>query len=536
MGRGEYGTGTRPSPVLALVIAAAVWPLGLRAQEGCQFVEGAGNLRTVDFGGNPITYVSTPNLVCRDGVRMRADSAVAYRASSYVQMIGRVRFEDPERILTARTAEYFTAAGRLQAHDSVELTEKSDDGMIRGEELIYLRAGPERALDQLNMSGGRPKARLYVGPSPDTAEPSPDEPEAGSGGSNAPYDVEADRILLEGDSYFRALGRVSIQRGELQAFGDSVEYDQVGGTLHLSGQARMIPNQGREITAGVIHALLSEGEIHEVMARGDAVLVSENARLTAPLVHVFFADGVMARLVAIPITPRSVAPREPLVAVPPSGTADAARPVATAETLTIVADSLDMLTPAEVLERIHATGTARAESSARDSLNTPETPAVARTDWMEGDTIIAEFEPVTGPAGPPQGEPGAADVQVRRLSAVGSARSLYRMEPNDSARTRGDRRPAIHYVTAASITIDMHDGEIERMEVRGATDGVHVEPAGGAVPDSAATDTAGADTATVSGAAQRGGAADPPQEPPGGGGPDPEAPAPLPARGLAMAR
>ena len=301
--------------------------------------------------------------------------------------------------------------------------------MIRGEELIYLRAGPERALDQLNMSGGRPKARLYVGPRPDTAEPSPDEPEAGSGGSNAPYDVEADRILLEGDSYFRALGRVSIQREELQAFGDSVEYDQVSGTLHLSGQARMITNQGREITAGVIHALLSEGEIHEVMARGDAVLVSENARLTAPLVHVFFADGVMARLVAIPITPRSVAPSEPLVALPPSGTADAARPVATAETLTIVADSLDMLTPAEVLERIHATGTARAESSARDSLNTPETPAVARTDWMEGDTIIAEFEPVTGPGWP----------------AAGRTRRCQR--PGHAAQRRGQRPLPLSYGT-----------------------------------------------------------------------------------------
>ena len=133
----------------------------LAAQQGCSFIEGTGNLSQVNFGGNPITYVSTPNLVCRDGVRIRADSAVVYESSSYVELIGRVRFEDALRRLTATRAEYFTTVGRLQAHGSAQIEQKDDGGVIRGDEMIFLRAGPERARDQVDVSGNRPTVVKY---------------------------------------------------------------------------------------------------------------------------------------------------------------------------------------------------------------------------------------------------------------------------------------------------------------------------------------------------------------------------------------
>ena len=114
----------RGARVLALV--AAFGFLGAAdavAQEGCDFQEGSGTLRTLDEGGGPITYVSTPNLVCRDGVRIRADSAASFQSSNYVQLLGNVRFEDPDQRLTARYAEYFTTVGRLQAHGGSELVQ-----------------------------------------------------------------------------------------------------------------------------------------------------------------------------------------------------------------------------------------------------------------------------------------------------------------------------------------------------------------------------------------------------------------------------
>ena len=499
----------RRAALAALLLALA--PVAAGAQQGCQFVEGSGNLSTVDLGGGSITYVRTPNLSCRDGVRIRADSAVAFQSSNYVQLIGRVRFEDAERRLTAQSAEYFTTVGRLQAHTDAVLVQKTDSSVVRGDEMIYNRAGPERARAHLEVYGDRPVARLVMRPGADTAGVPLDT-------LTAPYDIEADRILIEGDDYFRARGRVEIVRQDLRAFADSVEYDQVAGTLRLYSHARMVVN-GRELSAQDIAATLVDGDLSEVEARRDAVLTSEDIRLRAPLVHVYFAAGAMERLVAVPLGPPVADPAPPVAPsadLPPADPtlteADRARPVASAEAFTIEADSLDVLSPGEALDRIYASGNARAESSARDSLNSSDTPPFARTDWMEGDTIVATFErnaPVDSAAAPqPDSALAAAsdstgsEYRLERLSATGSARSLYRMAAGDSARARGDRRPAIHYVTAQVIVLEMNQGEVRHMEVTGQTEGVHAAPSG-VVRDTLAVprpDSARVDSVVVRGA------------------------------------
>jgi lipopolysaccharide export system protein LptA len=487
-----------PRRALGVACGAALWAaLGAgeaAGQQGCEFIEGSGNLSTVDFGGNPVTYVSTPNLSCRDGVRIRADSAVAYQASSYVELIGRVRFEDAERRLTTTRAEYFTTVGRLQAHGSARVEQKTDGGVIRGDELIYLRAGRGRPRDQLDVFGGRPTARLFVrrqpaaGPPPTDVDPAPDS-------GSVPYDVDADRIVVDGDSYFRAMGEVEIRRETLQAFGDSVEYDQVAGTLRIADDARMIMDD-RELTADVIEARLPGEVIRDVVARRRAVLTADEVRLEAPLVHVFFDAGAMQRLVATPVRVPAAEPGE--LPPPAPAPADTVRPVAHAQRVSIVADSLDVLTPAEAIERIHAAGAARAESTARDSLNTPDTPALARTDWMEGDTIVASFVRVDSSAAADPGAESADEYRLERLTATGSARSLYRLPAEDSTRACGDL-PAIHYVTGERIVIEMKEGEIDRMDVTGQTDGVHAEPAAcaPAEADSAAADSVTADSTAL---------------------------------------
>jgi hypothetical protein len=457
--------------VLALVAALGIVSVGdAAAQQGCEFVEESGNLRTVSSGGGPITYVSTPNLVCPDGVRIRADSAVAFEASNYVQLLGDVRFEDPDRWMTSRTAEYFTAVGRLQAHGSSELIQKADNSAVRGEEMVYERAGPERALSQLDVRGGRPTAQLYVVPGRGGVG-------ANTGASDVPYDVTADRILLEGDHLFRARGGVEIYRNDLQAFGESVAYDQAVGDLQVMSNARMILN-GRELKAEEIMAVVPGGVVAEVEARYDAVLTAEDLRLQAPLVRVFFTDGVMERLVAVPITSGVIVDDSLSLAGPSFEKVDSARPVAVAGDFEIEADSLDMLAPGEVLERINATGSARAESATRDSLNTPDTPPLARTDWMEGDTIVAMFTRVAQDYVSGTAVPDSVGEQYRldRLMAVGEARSFYRIEPNDSVRAQGDQRPAVHYVTADAITLQLKNGAIAKMEVVGQTEGIHAEP------------------------------------------------------------
>lgn len=461
----------------------AVWGLGdASGQEGCSFVEGSGDLRTVDVAGSLITHVTRPHVVCPDGVRIRADSAVAYRISNYVQLVGGVSFEDAQRRLSSSSAEYFVTVGRLQAHGSVQVDDKTDGGVMRGQEMVYRRAGPNRPRDQLEFFEGRPSARLYARPqSGATAAPAdsrPDSPDAEA----VPYDVEADRIIVEGEGYFHATGDVQVERpplpgdsAHLRAFGDSVEFNQLEGTLRLSRGARLVLDE-RELSADVIVAHLPDDVVREVSGRHSAVLTAAAVRLEAPLLHMFFDEGVMERLVAVPLTP---APEDSgALPPPPSDSADLARPMARAQSFVVVADSLDALTPGEVLERIEAVGSARAESSAQDSLNTPDTPALARTDWIEGDTVVALFAPVgaaadaaDGSAEPPEEE----EYRLERLEATGSARSLYRMRASDTV--QADRRPAIHYASADRIAIEFEQGDIERMEVSGDAQGLHVEPA-----------------------------------------------------------
>ena len=463
-------------------VLGLLWAGGATAQEGCEFVEGSGNLRTVTSAGGPVTYVSTPNLVCPDGVRIRADSAVSFEASNYVQLIGNVRFEDPEQRMTARSAEYFTTAGRLQAHGGSEIVKKSDGSSVRGEEMVYDRAGPDRVSSQLDVRGDRPTAILYMTSSSDGSFTT-------SGTAQLPYDVAADRILLEGDSIFRARGGVEIYREDLQAFGDSVAYNQGAGDLRMMSNARMIMND-RELKARTITALLPAGVVEDVEAQYDAILTAEDLRLRAPVVRLFFTDGSMERLVATPIALEAPVPDSLAPAEQPSPGADNTRPVAVANDFEIVADSLDMLAPGEVLERINATGTARAESSGADSLNTPDTPPIALTDWMEGDTIVAMFERAAQDSVTVDTPPDSVNEQYRleRLTAIGDARSFYRIEANDSSLARGERRPSMHYVTADAITLEMDAGAITRMEVTGQTEGVHAEPALiGASADSLAT-------------------------------------------------
>lgn len=116
-----------------------------------------------------------------------------------------------------------------------------------------------------------------------------------------------------------------------------------------------------------------------------------------------------------------------------------ARPRAVAETFELEGDSIDVMAPNEVLERVVAVGGARGESLARDSLNTEDTPEIARSDWVSGDTIIAVFRPVAAAETPPEAGPEAVageaggGYQLDHLEARGQAASLYRMTPTGDA-------------------------------------------------------------------------------------------------------
>jgi hypothetical protein len=334
-----------------------------------------------------------------------------------------------------------------------------------------------------------------------------------------PYEVDAKKMVLRGRGFFTATGAVLIRRDSMEAFADSVLYDQSAGTLFLSQEARL-HMETYDLTADSIWMDVPGDELENVRARHYAVIEGEQIQLLAPSIFIFFAEGQMERLVAIrdttldSLAAGGVLPPRPHPAARQWGLGRfPSRPHAVAEDFLLWADSIEVLAPGEVLDELWAIGGARGESMARDSLNQDDTPELIRRDWLEGDTIIATFSEmsdsssvsedslsVVGPdrevpledQGSPQADSTENSYRLEQLVARSSARSLYRLEPSDSTAVEEDARLAVHYVVGDEITILFTEGEVERMEVVGTTRGVHLEPVsrrrgGGVQADTAST-------------------------------------------------
>jgi hypothetical protein len=348
--------------------------------------------------------------------------------------------------------------------------------------------------------GRRPRA--LVPP----ARPADGPPPAGP---PAPYEVVGDRLFLRGESSFTAAGTVEITRDSLLAFADSIEFDEVADHLVLDREARVVTG-GSELVGRLITIGSPGGASSRIHALRDAELTGDDLLLTAPQIFVFLTEGEVERLVAIPITSVTgvqigahiEADIDAEADIAEADSADVARPVATVQDFELTADSLEVLAPADVVQRVFAVGRARSVSTSGDSLNVEILPDVARSDWLLGDTVIVTFrprgtaaaadvaidapvptdDPVPPPSeGVPPGPTGGADAgadgyEVDRIVARVNASALYRLPPSDSTAVPGTDPPALHYVVGSEITITMADGQVDQMQVVGQTRGVHLEP------------------------------------------------------------
>ncbi|MGM0668193.1 MAG: hypothetical protein ACQET1_00655, partial [Gemmatimonadota bacterium] len=481
--------------------------------------------------GTRVTFFSAPVIVCAGGTRISADSAVVYEASNYTQLFRNVVFQDADSRLTADRANYFEEENRLRAWGDVVLNDLAQGSVIRGDTMVLLRAGPDGEEDRLTVTGRRPQAMLYPTrqaaplaeeppsdsagaevsmpdsaeveiPMPDSAEveiPVPDSAEVeipvpDSAGvspgpqvpleDRVPWDIDANRIFLEGSRYFRATGDVNIHRESVDAVGDSVEYDGQAGSLFLARNARLTTS-GFDLSARDIRLDIPQDEIRGIEARHESFLEGEDLQLLAPTIVMFLTEGELDRLVARRDPVLDSLPEEALAERQPHEGARnlgfplfPIRPHAFAQDFLLWGDSIEVAAPGEKLEEVKAMGQARGESLGRDSLNTEETSPLVRRDWLEGDTIIAFFSQVEAASGseseredvpdpdpevqrPPaverreasEASTDSTDYRLECLIASGNARSLYRMAPSDSTMAEEEDRLAIHYVMGEEITI-----------------------------------------------------------------------------------
>ena len=363
-----------------------------------------------------------------------------------------------------------------------------------------------------------------------------------------PYEIDAERFTLEGRRFFRAGGSVVVVRDSLLAQGDSLDYDQEVGAMSIIGNAQ-VDGRSYRLDASTVSVTPTYGLREELLARKQARLAGEQVDMTAPAIRMFLEDGLVNRLVAIgeipplPGEPQTIDTQglsagdaERLLALAEADTrradsltvADSLfKPAVAADQFNLTGDSIDVRSPGQVLDLVTAVGVARAEGIPDDSLAASMLPEAARRDWMEGDTIFADFVlpvPEDSLATP---VPDGQRSRLETLTAVGSARSLYRLvatdtaatatptdaaepaateaattpsdagatepeavladPPTDTTEAAPEPPPALHWVEGERIIVYLEGREVVKMDVEGQTVGYHLEPLPpGTPPDSTA--------------------------------------------------
>jgi len=377
------------------------------------------NLNNVHGGGGVVAH-------CRGtGSQLSADSVAWYPLVRRFDMVGNVRIRDTSFALDSRTAAYFTGDERLEAYTNVVAVNRQSGSVLRGPNLTYLRAA-QGIRDTSDMRAtGRPTIE-YRAESDTTAEP---------------YVIVADRVRMRGNDEVWAGGTVTIDRSDFAARGDSFALDQGTGRGHLVGRRppTVMGKGARPYTllGARIDLALEHRDIRRVEANGTGHASGQDWDLTADTIHLAIAQKKLQQAFAW---------------------GDSTRATAVSSQQTIVADSIALDVPEEVLTEVRAFG--RAISTTRR-----DTTAAADVDWIAGDTVTARFDAETDSA-------GRKRTEIRQVLARGSARALTH---HYDEQRRADP-PAINYSRGDGISIALRRRRVDRVVVSGGSDGIHLEP------------------------------------------------------------
>src|SRR5258708_31660057 len=163
------------------------------------------------------------------GSTLAADTVAWFAGVRRFDMIGQrnvVHIRATVMTLDATTASYFLGQERLEAHKNVVAVNRSTGSVLRGPNLMYYRAA----------KGVRDTLEMYA-----SSRPTIDY--RATADSAEPYVIVADRVRFKGNDRMWGGGRVTIDRSDVAARGDSMHLDQavgvavlVGGAAHLGGE------------------------------------------------------------------------------------------------------------------------------------------------------------------------------------------------------------------------------------------------------------------------------------------------------------
>ena len=419
--------------LLAGLMIGVVAPAAAQRPERCRI-----QFSTSGTGG----FVSTPAGETRwasGGVRLgcigqrvsvTTDSAVVHPGGD-VDFVGRVRYTDTTVTIAATRATFRRATETWEARGDVAIRNLETGSTVRGPAVDYLRAAAGVRDSAEVYATGRPRVDYF------------DADSAATGGTvREPDKIVADRLRSRGKSLVWAGGRVTVDRSDLSAHGDSMRLDtgtRDDGSL-IGGQPefRGLGADSFLVRGARIDFTLENRSVSGVLAQADA--------------HVERKDWTLnADTIALAVHDRSV---QQINAWGTQATGASTR-------YALRGDSMVIETPGEQLRRLQSFGNGWV-AGAVDS-------ATGERSWLSGDTVVATFQAADSA--------DTAATRLARLEAHIDARSYQQVAPE-----KPGEKPGLSYVRASDIVIFMKpegNEEVERVEARGAVQGVQLDPSDG---------------------------------------------------------
>lgn len=426
---------------LAVLILLAGWRSVYGQSDRCVFqidnVDRQGSVSETPGGTN---YFAGGNvrLSCRgQQITMQSDSVAAY-GGNVVHFIGNVKYRDSTLTMDADRGTYFKSGERWEARGHVVTKNLRNGSTLTGPSLDYFRV-VKGVRDTLQMfSTGRPRIEYAA--------------EAAAGAKAAePYIIVADRVRMRGNDRLWAGGKVTVDRSDFAARGDSLRLDTgKGSDGTLTGGKPEMRGLGRDsfnLTGKRLDLRLDQRELTYVIAKGDGHAVSKEWDLVADTIALDLNNRKLEQTLAW---------------------GDSIRPYAVSPSYAMRADSLALDTPGQRLKEVRGFGSAwlggTIDSTSR------------QRDWMRGETVVASFVQ--------RDSAGTSRSALNRIVARKAAQS-YHVDPN----ARFPDRPSINYAKGDVIVMTMKHGirtGVDRVDIRGQVDGIQLEAAEAPPPDSAA--------------------------------------------------
>lgn len=359
----------------------------------------------------------------------------AERFQDHDQVIGHAVYDEPRLHVTSDFLNYFQNDERVVAVSNVHARLPSGS-TLDGPQAEFRRAVPRIRPRQQISAIARPTITIVENDSAGKPQP--------------PTTVVANTVFMDGDSLIYGGGQVVITRTDIDATADSAFIDQTQETMHLMRNPVVNGKRDRPftLTGDLIDAFWHDRKLSRILSQANAKAVSDSLTLTADTLDLRVTNDQLNHAYAW-------------------GSSKQARVISPSQNMT--ADSLDVSMPGQRVQLVRAVRMAFAEGrpdTARFVVTRPDT-----TDWLKGDTIVARFDTLST-------RDTTQNPEIRQVTALGNASSLYHLAASDSA----ERRPAMNYVTAREITVNFNEKKVATVTTVDSVAGVHLDP----IPDSTA--------------------------------------------------